>query len=128
MALEGKMLYSKEHVWVSMENGSVKIGLSDFAQSELGELTFIELPEPGSHFNVSEVICSIDSLKAASDIYAPISGTVTEVNTALNEPGGPRLVNREPTGIGWLLAMKPDKVDDMAGLLSPEDYTEYTGG
>ena len=83
MELEGKMLYSKEHVWVSREQSSVRIGLSDFAQNELGELTFIELPEPGSHYNVSEVLCSIDSLKAASDIYAPISGTVTEVNIAL---------------------------------------------
>ena len=122
------MLYSKEHVWVVEEESSVKIGLSDFAQKELGELTFIELPEPGSHFNNSEVICSIDSLKAASDIYAPISGTVIEVNNHLTEPGGARLVNSEPTGGGWILAMKPDTTDELASLLSPEEYREYTGG
>ncbi len=128
MVLEGKLLYSKEHVWVSKEQDSVRIGLSDFAQNELGELTFIELPEPGSHFNIAEVVCSIDSLKAASDIYAPISGTVTEVNDALTGPGGPLLVNSAPTGAGWILAMKPDNPDEMTMLLSPGDYSEYIGG
>ena len=122
------MLYSKEHVWVEKEDDGVRCGLSNFAQNELGELTFIELPELGSHFDVSEVMCSIDSLKAASDIYAPISGTVTAVNARLNKPGGPLLVNNEPTGAGWILTMKPDNPDEMAGLLSQKDYEEYTGG
>ena len=122
------MLYSKEHVWVEKEEDSVRIGLSNFAQSELGELTFIELPEPGSHFNASDVLCSIDSLKAASDIYSPVSGTVTEVNDALSAPGGPLLVNNEPTGAGWILKMKPDNPDEMTGLLSPVDYEEYIRG
>lgn len=126
--LEDVLRYSKEHIWVEEEQGQVKIGLSDFAQQELGELTFIELPETGSHFKASEVICSIDSLKAASDIYAPISGTVTEVNAGLAEPGGPLLVNKEPTGGGWLLAMKPDNPDELSLLLSSEEYREYTGG
>ncbi len=122
------MQYSKDHVWVEKEQKSVRVGLSNFAQAELGELTYIELPKPGSHFNASDVICSIDSLKAASDIYAPISGTVTAVNNALNEPSGPLLINREPTGAGWILIMKPDNPDEMTGLLSPEDYAKYTGG
>lgn len=119
------MRYSKEHVWVRDEEDCVTIGLSDFAQDELGELTFIELPDPGSHFNVNDVICSIDSLKAASDIYAPLSGTVVTVNESLNN--GPSIINRDPLGSGWILTMKPDNNDYCAGLLSAADYEKYTG-
>ena len=121
------MLYSKEHVWVKEEKDTVRIGLSDFAQTELGELTFIELPQPGSHFGCSEVICSIDSLKAASDIYAPLSGTVESVNASLNESEGASLINRDPLGAGWILTMKPDDENYRKDLLSPEDYRKYTG-
>ncbi len=123
------MLYSKEHVWVKDEGDSVRVGLSDFAQNELGELTFIELPEPGSHFGNGEVICSIDSLKAASDIYTPLSGTVISVNDSLKEDdGGASLVNRDPLGDGWILRMKPDNDDYRNDLLTAEDYRKYTGG
>ena len=121
------MRYSKEHVWVSEEKGAVRLGLSDFAQRELGELTFIELPEPGTHVTATEVLCSIDSLKAASDIYAPITGTVITVNDALGKPGGASLVNKEPTGSGWILTMKPEKPEELKALLSAEEYREYTG-
>jgi glycine cleavage system H protein len=122
------MLYSKEHVWVSEEEGIVRVGLSDFAQNELGELTFIELPDPGVRFDAMDVLCSIDSLKAASDIYAPLSGTVVTVNEALVEPEGPKLINKEPTGSGWILTMKPEKPEELETLLSPEAYREYTEG
>ena len=121
------MLYSREHIWVKEEEGSVRIGLSDFAQCELGELTYIELPEPGSHFDSAEVICSIDSLKAASDIYAPLSGTVDCVNESLNAHDGASLINQDPLGAGWILTMKPDDEGYKQDLLSPEDYRKYTG-
>jgi len=120
------MLYSKEHVWVRDEEGCVRIGLSDFAQSELGELTFIELPEPGNRVDADEVICSIDSLKAASDIYAPLSGTVVAVNESLRDSGA-SLINRDPLGAGWILTMKPDNDNYRKDLLSDEDYKQYTG-
>ena len=122
------MLYSKEHIWVKEEKNSVRIGLTDFAQAELGELTFIELPEPGSHFNAADVMCSIDSLKAASDIYAPLSGTVESVNDTLTDSEGPSLINKDPLGKGWILTMKPDDITYRAELLSQADYLNHTEG
>ncbi len=120
------MLYSKEHVWVREEGVGVRIGLSDFAQNELGELTFIELPNPGTHFDADEVMCSIDSLKAASDIYAPLSGTVLTVNESLSGDGASQ-INSDPLGDGWILTMKPDNEAYRARLLSAADYEKYTG-
>lgn len=119
------MLYSKEHVWIKEEDDLVRIGLSDFAQEELGELTFIEFPALQSSFAESDVICSIDSLKAASDIYAPLSGTVVSVNQLLQMEGNANLVNRDPLGDGWLLTMRPRNPAELANLLSEEDYLAY---
>ncbi len=121
------MQYSKEHCWIREEEGFVRIGLSDFAQQELGELTFIELPEPGTHFDTNDVMCSIDSLKAASDIYAPLSGTVMDVNASLKESEGASLINRDPLGSGWILTMKPDSHQYSAELLTPDEYGKHTG-
>ena len=121
------MRYSKEHVWVRESEGLLRIGLSDYAQKELGELTFIEFPELGVHVNATDVLCSIDSLKAASDVYAPVSGTVTEVNTALVDSGA-SVVNDDPLGEGWLLVLNPDDISDLEQLLTDDAYREYTEG
>jgi glycine cleavage system H protein len=123
----GRMRYSKEHVWVRESEGLLRIGLSDYAQKELGELTFIEFPELGVHVNATDVLCSIDSLKAASDVYAPVSGTVTEVNTALVDSGA-SVVNDDPLGEGWLLVLNPDDISDLEQLLTDDAYREYTEG
>ena len=120
------MRYSKEHVWVRDEDGFVRIGLSDFAQEELGELTFVEFPQLQTRFAASEVLCSIDSLKAASDIYSPVSGTVISVNERLLVAGGANLANLDPLGDGWLLTMQLDNPAELANLLSEEDYYAYT--
>jgi glycine cleavage system H protein len=123
----GRMRYSKEHVWVRESEGLLRIGLSDYAQKELGELTFIEFPELGVHVNATDVLCSIDSLKAASDVYAPVSGTVTEVNAALVDSGA-SVVNDDPLGEGWLLILNPDDISDLEQLLTDDAYREYTEG
>lgn len=117
------MRYSKEHVWARVENGLIRVGISDYAQEELGELTFIEFPESGKHVEASDVLCSVDSLKAASDIYAPVSGTVSAVNEALVDSSA--TVNADPLGEGWLVLLEPDNVDDVNDLLSEKAYIDY---
>ena len=119
---EEQMRYSEEHMGVKLEGDTARVGLSDFAQAELGELTFIELPEPGDQFARSDVVCSIDSLKAASDIYAPVSCTIREINAALLESGGPALVNKDPLGDGWLFTIALNEISDLEQLLSEDDY------
>lgn len=121
------MRYSKEHVWVRESGGLLRIGLSDYAQKELGELTFIEFPELGTHVDEADVVCSIDSLKAASDVYAPVSGTVSEVNNTLVDLGA-SVVNTDPLGDGWLLVIDPDDIADFEKLLTEDAYIEYTEG
>ena len=97
----GERRYSESHEWVSVENGVATIGITDFAQAQLGDVVFLELPRPGQALVAGEAFGVIESVKAASDLYAPVSGTITEVNEKLG--ANPELVNREPVGEGWLL-------------------------
>lgn len=117
------MQYSKNHVWVESVGNRVRVGLSDFAQQELGELTFIELPEIDTSVAKSSVLCSLDSLKAASDIYSPVSGMVRSINRALM--GNASLVNSDPLGEGWICEIEIDNPSELDELLSKEDYFTY---
>ena len=114
--------YSKDHVWVKEEAGILRVGLSDFAQGELGEIAFIELPKVDSRITANEPVCSIDSLKSTSDIYAPISGTVREINRDLEVSGSAGAINRDPLGDGWLFTIEPDDPSAIDSLLSASDY------
>ncbi len=119
----GDLLYRDSHEWVRDEgDGTVVVGISDHAQAQLGDMVFIELPEVGSTFGQGDACAVVESVKAASDAYAPVSGEVTEVNETLEDQ--PELVNNDPYGDGWLFRMKMDDPDELDGLLTPEQYEE----
>ena len=114
--------YLESHEWARQENGTVRVGISDFAQDELGDVVFVELPAEGDEFGREDDFGVVESIKAVSDIYAPVAGTVTAVNEALLDE--PELINQDPYGDGWMVTLDPDDEDPLGGLLSPADYRE----
>ncbi|MCL5958726.1 MAG: glycine cleavage system protein GcvH [Chloroflexi bacterium] len=116
--------YSKEHEWAKLENGEATIGITDFAQDQLGDVVFVELPEVGSPLNQNIVFGTIESVKAVSDLYAPLNGEITAVNEEVLDR--PELVNKDPYGAGWLVKIKPSNPAEMDGLLTAHDYEEQT--
>jgi glycine cleavage system H protein len=114
--------YRESHEWADYANAPVTCGITDHAQQELTDVVFVELPKVGRSVAAGEAICTVESVKAANDIYAPISGEIVAVNEQLlNEPG---LVNRSPYGEGWMFKIQPSNVSELAALLTPEAYTE----
>ena len=119
--IPSNLKYAKTHEWVSdNENGTITIGITDHAQELLGDLVFVELPEVGKELDTEEACAVVESVKAASDIYAPVAGEVTEVNEALEDQ--PELINSDPYGEGWLFKMKVADPDSLESLLSADDY------
>jgi glycine cleavage system H protein len=116
------VLYTKQHEWVKTDGDIAVFGISAHATAQLGDITFVELPEIGTEVKKGEVLCGIESVKAASDIYAPMSGTVTVVNDSLEE--SPELVNESPEDVGWIVKIKISEADD-SDLMNKEQYTEY---
>jgi glycine cleavage system H protein len=114
--------YLDSHEWARQENGTVRVGISDFAQDELGDVVFVELPAEGASVTEGEDFGVIESIKAVSDLYAPISGTVTEANDDLVQ--APELVNEYPYGDGWMLVVEPDDESELDDLLSPAEYAD----
>jgi glycine cleavage system H protein len=114
--------YLESHEWVRRQNGTARIGISDFAQDELGDVVFVELPSEGDDLAKGEDFGVIESIKAVSDLYAPASGTVTAVNDSLLDE--PELVNEEPFGAGWMLEVELHDESELEDLLSPEAYRE----
>ena len=118
-----ELKYSKEHIWVRVENGSAIIGLSDFAQEELGLVSAVELPGEGDDVEQDDSIGSIEARKTVAELYAPFSGTVKGVNQeVIDNPG---LINDDPYDSGWLLEVSLDDVDELKGLMSADDYADY---
>jgi glycine cleavage system H protein len=119
--LPQELKYSKSHEWVrEEEDGSVTVGITDHAQGLLGDMVFIELPEIERVLNAEEECAVVESVKAASDVYAPVAGTVSEVNSALED--SPELVNQDPYGDGWLFRL--EDVSGLDELLDADDYAE----
>jgi glycine cleavage system H protein len=114
--------YIDSHEWVRQQNGTVRVGISDFAQDELGDVVFVELPAEGETLARDESFGVVESIKAVSDVYAPISGTVTATNDDLRD--APELVNEAPYGDGWMLELDPDDDSELEELLSPGEYRE----
>jgi glycine cleavage system H protein len=112
--------YASTHEWVKIEGDLVITGISDHAQDALGDLVYVEMPEVGQQVTAGEQAGVVESVKTASDIHAPISGVVVEVNTALEDD--PDFVNDEPYGKGWIYKIKPHNLDDVNALLSSTDY------
>ena len=112
--------YARTHEWVRIEGDLVVTGISDHAQAELGDLVYVEAPEVGKHVTATEQAGTVESVKTASDIHAPVSGTVVEINTDLEDD--PDFVNEEPYSKGWIYKIKPDNMSDVEKLLSNEEY------
>jgi glycine cleavage system H protein len=118
--------FTRDHEWIEVDGNSARVGITDYAQSQLGDITFIEVPEVGGVLAPGDSAAVVDSVKAASDVYAPVSGTVTAVNTALED--APDLVNSEPEGDGWLWDMDLSDPDELAGLLDAGAYALLVEG
>ena len=119
------LLYTETHEWIKREGDSVRVGITDHAQSELTDVVYVELPKMDRQANAKEAIAVVESVKAASDIYAPVKGTVVEVNKALQ--GDPGLINREPYGQGWIFVLKIDNADDLTQLKNAAAYRKQIG-
>lgn len=113
------LLYTKEHEWVRMEGNTAYIGITDFAQSELGDIVFVELPDIGATIQSGETFGTVESVKTVSDLYAPITGKVVKVNAELNDT--PEKVNEQPYEGGWMIAIEVDGTE-VQGLLSAKEY------
>lgn len=121
-------LYTKDHTWVDADGKRARVGLSDFAQSELGEIAYVELPACGRRLGRGDVVGTVDSMKSSSEVYAPVSGVVVDVNSALASQENASLVNRDPLGEGWLVVIEMDDPDELGTLLVEEEYFTYTKG
>lgn len=115
--------YTEEHEWVKVEDNKVKIGITDFAQDELGDIVFVELPEVGDEVTKDEPFGSVESVKTVSELYAPVSGKVVAVNEELED--APELVNESPYEKAWMIEVEPSDISEVDTLLSPEDYEKH---
>ncbi|MFB7158055.1 MULTISPECIES: glycine cleavage system protein GcvH [unclassified Lysinibacillus] len=114
--------YSEEHEWVKVEDGKVRIGISHFAQSELGDIVFVELPQVGDEIKTDDPFGSVESVKTVSELYAPISGTVVEVNADLED--SPEFVNESPYEKAWMVVVEPADASEIEKLMTAEQYDE----
>ncbi|MDE2027433.1 MAG: glycine cleavage system protein GcvH [Candidatus Omnitrophica bacterium] len=123
MEIEESFLYTKEHEWVSIEDNIATMGITDYAQGALGDVTYVELPEEETEVDQFEQFVSVESVKAASDIYAPISGKIVEVNRKLEE--NPSLVNKDCYGKGWIAKIEVRDMDESTNLMSADEYRSF---
>ncbi|MGO9018074.1 MAG: glycine cleavage system protein GcvH [Syntrophobacteraceae bacterium] len=114
--------YSKDHEWARLDGEIIRIGVTDYAQDQLGDIVFVELPEPGKKFKKGEECGTLESVKAVAEVYMPVSGEITGINTALED--SPDLVNRAPYTDGWLADVKPSNLSEMDDLMTHDAYLE----
>ena len=114
--------YLETHEWYSLSENTITIGISDYAQGELGDIVFVELPDIGTQMNAEDEVAIVESVKAASDVYSPVSGEIIEVNELLLD--NPETINESPYSDGWFYKIQPDDLDEINELLSPEEYGE----
>ena len=112
--------YTAEHEWARLENGLVTVGITSYATEQLGDVVFVELPEVGKQLEAMKAFGVVEAVKTVSDLYAPVSGEVVEVNTGLSDHPG--MVNAEPFGEGWLIRIRPTRVEELQKLLTSVDY------
>lgn len=115
--------YTKEHEWVVKEDSKVRMGITDYAQSELGDIVFVELPQEGREVKQGEGFIVVESVKAVSDVYAPVSGKVVELNKELENK--PELVNQSPHDKGWMAVIEMSNAGELEALMSAEEYEEF---
>lgn len=115
-----ELKYTSEHEWIRVEGDVAYVGITDYAQEQLGDIVFVDIPTEGENLGEGEVFGTIEVVKTVSDLFLPIAAEVLEVNTALED--NPELVNKDPYGKGWLVKVKPANIADVNGLLSAEEY------
>jgi glycine cleavage system H protein len=125
MMIPDDLLYTESHEWIKREDDKIRVGITDHAQSELTDVVYVELPKLECQVNAKEPIAVVESVKAASDIYAPVKGTVVEANTALE--ADPGLINREPYGQGWIFVLKIENPDELKNLKDASGYKTHIG-
>jgi glycine cleavage system H protein len=118
-----ELKYSKEHEWVMVEGNQARIGITDFAQDELGDIVFVELPEVGTEVKANETFGTVESVKTVSDLFAPVSGKVVAVNESLAD--APEAVNSSPYGDGWMIVVEMSNPDELNDLLDAEAYEKH---
>lgn len=125
MNVPDDLLYTQSHEWIRREGDKIRVGITDHAQAELTDVVFVEVPKVGASVDAKAPVAVVESVKAASDIYAPVKGTVVEANAALSN--NPALINTDPFGEGWIFALKMDNADDLKNLQSAAAYKEQIG-
>lgn len=120
MNIPENLKYSPEHEWIKIEGESAYIGITDFAQSELGDIVFVEFPEVGDIFSLGDVFGTVEAIKTVADLFAPISGEVLEVNQALE--GSPEVINTDAYNHGWIIKIKITNTEELKNLLDPQSY------
>ncbi len=117
-----KLYFTKDHEWVRVDGGTATVGITDYAQGQLGDVVFVENPPVGAPLTKGKEAAVVESVKAASDVYSPVSGTIVEVNSSLADK--PETINEDAWGEGWLFVVQPSDADPLAELLSPDDYAQ----
>lgn len=120
------LYYTKDHEWIKVEGDVATVGITEFAQKQMGDVVYVELPEPGAGFEFHQSIGVVESVKAVSDIYSPLSGEVIEINEGLND--SPELVNEDPHGKGWIIKMKIKDDSELEKLMTASDYEKFLEG
>ena len=125
MNIPENLKYSKEHEWIAVEGDIVTIGITDYAQGELGDVVFVELPGVGDTFEMQDAFGTIEAVKAVSDLYCPVTGEVVEINESLED--APETVNKDPYGEGWMIKIKVDNPAQLDDLMDANAYKELLG-
>ena len=123
MSIPAELRYTRDHEWAKRENEGVRVGITAYAQEQLGDVVFVELPKVGSKVTARQSFGVVESVKAVSDLFAPVSGSVVEVNADL--PKSPEIVNQDPYGRGWMLLIAPAEPDEWNELLTATQYEEF---
>lgn len=125
MNVPSNLRYTKDHEWISLEDNVATIGITDFAQGELGDIVYIDISTKGKTLAAEEIFGTVEAVKTVSDLFLPVAGTILEINPALEAQ--PELVNSDPYGSGWMIKMSVDNVSAVEALLSAESYTALIG-
>ena len=126
MEIKPNLKYTKDHEWISIDENNATIGITDYAQGELGDIVYVEIESIGDSLNKEEIFGSVEAVKTVSDLFIPVSGEITEMNENLED--NPELINDDPYGDGWIIKMKINDSSELNDLLSPEEYKDLVGG